>query len=671
MVITGANRVGVRLVVAMLFVLAMPATGLACVEQVAELPDGPARAVDFEGDLAVFGSGRVLVIADLADPNQPVEVGRVVMSEGILAIDLVDVYAYVVLGQSGLRIVDLSEPTMPTVVGSLIPESPGESIEFVDVAVVDACAFVAEWVRGGEFQMARLDVIDVSDPTQPASVGAAERMGVPTAIDASGDHVFLANSNDVRVYDASDPTSPVQVATTASTMEAVDVDLVGNTLYVLHEWTALLTVFDVADPTTPEVISTVDLGMDYPSSLAVMDGLAVAVSWRDGMTTVAVEDPTQPVVTGFLEVVGEPVGVSISGQHAAVAAFGGGLGIVDITNGAEPVQVGALGTPGSSDFLIVAGDLAMLSTGWSGGGRLLDISDPTRPEVLAKLPVDPLPGRIVVEGDNAYVMVGHTDERLPGISIISIADPAQPTEVGFAPTYFQPVDLAVQWPYAFVLGSQIGMSGFWVFDVRIPWTPIRVGTWDDLSGNHPSSIEVAGDFAYVGRRPCPWSTPMCHSSIQAVNIRNPMNPTESGTTRAPSPRSPAIRDGFLYGMTGTGLEIVDCRNPSAPDLAFLEIIDGPSPYQGGRSMALGDETAFTTTYQTWNKPFSARLHLFDINNPTWPRKIGHFDIPGRGMDVGVSGDFVFVAGGDAGLYVYNASACGLPVPRRSNGRAIP
>lgn len=670
-VITRASRIRVRMMVSVLILVALPGVGLACIEQVAELPDGPARAVDLEGDLAVFGSGRVLIVADLKDPSLPVELGRVVMPEGIRAVDLGDRYAYVLLGQSGLRIVDLAEPMMPIVVGSLIPESPGESIELVDIAIVDAIAYVAEWVRGGEFQMARLDVIDVSDPTRPASVGVAERMGVATAIEASVDAVFLANSNNVRVYDVSDPTSPVEVAVSASTMKAVDMDLVGSTLFVLHEWNALLTAFDVADPVNPEVISMVDLGMNSPSGLAVADGLAVAVSWRDGMTTVGVEDPSQPVVTGFLDVVGEPVGVSISGQRAAVAASGGGLGIVDITNAAEPVQVGALDAPGSSDFLTVAGDLAVLSTGWSGGARILDISDQSRPVALAKLPVDPSPGRVVVEGEYAYAMVGHTDERVPGISLISIADPAHPTEVGFAPTIFSPVDLAVQWPYVFVLGSEIGLSGFWVFDVRIPWTPVRVGTWDDLSANHPSSIEVAGDFAYVGKSSCPWAHPMCHSSIQAVNISNPSSPVEGGTAGAPSPRSPAFSDGFLYGMTANGLEIVDCRNPSAPELAFLETIDGPSPYQGGRSMALGDEKAFTTTYQPWNEPFSARLHLFDVNVPAWPRKIGHYEIPGEGMDVGVSGEYIFVAGGDAGLYVYDVSACGLPTPRRSSGRATP
>lgn len=652
-------------------VVALPWIGEACVELVAELPGGPARAVDLEGDFAVFGSGRVLVAVDLSDPSHPEELGRVAMPEGIRAIELVEGMAYLALGRSGLRIVDLADPTLPVIVGSLTQESPGESVEAVDLAVVGTRAFIAEWVRGGEFQMARLEVIDISLPNRPVSVGGTERMGVATAIAASGDHVFLANTNDVRVYDVSDPTSPVEVATIWSTREAVDVDLVGTTLFVLHEWDAALKAFDVATPEAPELISSLDLGMSYPSDLAVVDGLAFAVSWRGGMTIVAFGDQTLPVITGTLDFPGEPVGVSVSGRLAAVAALGGGLRIIDVNDGSRPVEAGAVETPGSADYLTVADDLVVVSSSWFGEPRILDISDPDHPVYIGTLPVETLPGRIVVEGSSAYVMAERTDDREAGISIISIADPLNPTEVGFAPTYISPAGVAVQWPYVFAVLDHISFRGLWVFDVRIPWTPIRVGTWNDLSGNHPSSIEVAGDFAYVGRSPCPWAHPMCHSSIQAVDISNISSPVEGGITRAPSPRSPAVSDGFLYGMTVYGLEIVDCRNPSAPELAFLEIIDGPSPYQGGRSMALGNDTAFSTTYQTWNEPFSASLHLFDVKNPTWPRKIGQYEIPGSGMDVGVSGDYVFVAGGDAGLHVYDAGACGLPTPRRSSGRAEP
>ena len=57
MVITGANRVGVPLVAAAVFLLVLPSTGFACVEHVVDLPDGPSRAVDLEGDLVYVAFG--------------------------------------------------------------------------------------------------------------------------------------------------------------------------------------------------------------------------------------------------------------------------------------------------------------------------------------------------------------------------------------------------------------------------------------------------------------------------------------------------------------------------------------------------------------------------------------------------------------------------------------
>ena len=47
-------------------VVALPWIGEACVEFVAELPGGPARAVDLEGDLAVYSSC-LLYTSDAAD----------------------------------------------------------------------------------------------------------------------------------------------------------------------------------------------------------------------------------------------------------------------------------------------------------------------------------------------------------------------------------------------------------------------------------------------------------------------------------------------------------------------------------------------------------------------------------------------------------------------------
>lgn len=62
-----------------------------------------------------------------------------------------------------------------------------------------------------------------------------------------------------------------------------------------------------------------------------------------------------------------------------------GLRILDISNPAAPVLVGALTTPGQASDIAIAGDRAYIADGGMGGLLVLDISDPASPVMLGSL----------------------------------------------------------------------------------------------------------------------------------------------------------------------------------------------------------------------------------------------------------------------------------------------
>jgi hypothetical protein len=342
-----------------------------------------------------------------------------------------------------------------------------------------------------------------------------------------------------------------------------------------------------------------------------------------------------------------------------VAAYGGGLRIIDVGDGGRPVESGFIATPGSADYITVVDEIAVVSSHWSGEPRLIDLSDPTHPIDLGTLPVESLAGRVDVEGTLAYVMTGEVGDRASGVSIISISDPLHPVKIGFAPTYVDTVDVDVRWPYAYVIGTY----ALQVFDVRIPSAPVRVTLREHQSDPRPTSITAAGDYAFNGWASCFWG--FCPSSIRSLDVSNPFNPIECGSITGMNMRTPVFRDGYLFGMRGLGLVVIDVRDPETPEVVYIDAVDEPDRNQRGKSVAMcGDVAATMTSYP-------ARLDLYDVTSPTWPRVIGRYEIPGKGMDVGLSGDLTFVAGGDEGIYVYDVSACGLPTPRRSGGRAQP
>lgn len=89
--------------------------------------------------------------------------------------------------------------------------------------------------------------------------------------------------------------------------------------------------------------------------------------------------------------------------------------------------------PGTYQSVDLRGDLAYV--GHSVGLDVIDLSDPTKPVWLGRLPLpDAATVGIDVEGDYAYVAHhGHIDAALEGLTIVDVNDPLAPSEKGFVP----------------------------------------------------------------------------------------------------------------------------------------------------------------------------------------------------------------------------------------------
>lgn len=661
---------------ALALVLAFPWIGETCVEQVAELPDGPALAVDLEGDLAVFGSGRVLIVADLSDPVQPVEVGRVVLTGVVRDIDILDERAYVATGESGLAIVDLSDPSAPFVLGT----AAAAFGEVIDVVADGSYAYAVERAYPTQYaKSTHLDVIDVSQPSQPVLVGSVEtQYRNPVRLAVSGDVVFLAayphlwpapTGEAIRVYDVSDPEQPVELGLPTSSLWGADgIEVVGDELFVLGEaylGGALLEVFDLGDPASPVQIGHLELESYGQTDLAVIEGHAVVIT-VDSLVTVDVSDPEHPAIVGSLDRPGRGAQVAAGGSIAAVAADADGLRIIDISSFEEPTVLGGLETPGSADFINIVGDLAVVSAEWSsslgvGDAHLVDVSEPTRPGELGTLPVEPRWGRVTVDGPRAYVMTGGFKGREPGLAIIDITDPTVPVEDGFLPTDSVHNGMDVQWPYAYL----VSLGVLRVIDVEDPSVPTMVREMEIVNG--ASSIVVDGDYAYMGKFT---NRPGVVHFFQVLDVSDPLAPAELGSLMAGPYWDLHVGDGVVVGGSMTGMAIVDARNPMDPESLYSTRMERGDPYAvavDGRTAAV---TEVLAAYDR-GPGFRNVVDVFHLDNPGSPRKVVAIVVPCRAKDIGVIGDFVFVAGGDAGVFVYDVSACGVPTTRRSGDRALP
>lgn len=674
-----------RCMLATLFLIMVSWPGLTCVEPVAELPEGPARAVDLEGDLAVFSSGRVLIVADLSAPSEPVELGRVVLPGVIEDVDLVGDRAYAVMGEFGLAVVDLGDPEAPVLRGQ-VAAVVGESI---DVAVVEPHAFTVELEQVTEYtSLAHFNVIDVSDPSRPVPVVAVETdFVIASQLAVSGDVVYMASGvpgwpagpgrTGLTAFDVSDPEQPIQLASPNPAIEGVaGIAVSGGSLFVLgveNWWEGpVFEVFDLGDPVSPVPVARLewDYGFGRQGDLAVFGGLAVVASaYGYGLTTIEVSDPEHPTFLGSLDKPGSGLQVSTNGSIAAVTADADGLRLIDVADAAEPALIGVLDTPGSADSINIVGDLAVIAAKWMslldvGDGRLIDVSDPARPSELGNLPVLAERGPVAIDGSRAYVMTGVREDREVGLSIINITDPSAAIEEGFVATGLYAGDVDVQWPYAYLAGY--GMMK--IVDVGSTGEPEVVASIELERSLY--SVTVDGDHAFVGRFV---DTHPYVQTFQALDIADPLHPVELGYLEAGPYWTLTFRDGLVYGGADHGLAVADVHDPSAPEFVFSTMME-PAFVSGRYSVGLGEQIAAVSRVRPdYDRDPDAldRVTVFDLEDPRRPQRSAVFDVPFPVKDLAAAGDFVYVALGDAGVSVYDVSACEPAASRRSTGRVTP
>jgi hypothetical protein len=136
--------------------------------------------------------------------------------------------------------------------------------------------------------------------------------------------------------------------------------------------------------------------------------------------------------------------------------------------------------------MAVAGNCAYVADG-SAGLRVVSVADPAHPSEVGYYDTPGYAEGVAVAGDYAYVADGSA-----GLRVISAADPAHPSEVGYydTPSYVQGVAVAGNYAYA-----AEGSAGLRVISVADPAHPSEVGYYDTPSSAR--GVVVAGNYVYV------------------------------------------------------------------------------------------------------------------------------------------------------------------------------
>ena len=579
------------------------AAGMGVVGGVQAVLDGPGvglvtdiaafEAPDGRPYLVVAGDSETVWVVDVADPHSPALAGAVsdrwfadAWERDVEVLEWSGGHAYAVVSGNGeARILNVTDPRRPALVGGTdgsyvsALKGAGDATLF---ATPDGRvhALVFNWQFG-------LTVVDMTDPRRPTPVGGLEGLGLRPYESAGA---VFSDSSGGRVYAVA----------------------VGGAARVY--------IADVTDPSRPALASVVryadDPSADDGAEPGPADGPAATVIISPARTHIPPEHAEIRISgtdgAGLLGAYKVAIMEAPDGRvYAAVANDGvasgearpqgipAGILFIDITDPSRPVPAGAARDgEGGFDIGSSIGDMAILEapggraymavTG-SGGLRMLDVTDPSRP----------VPAGAARDGEGGFDNLGSAgvaalgpsgDGRLylaivgDGIRLVDVTDPARPVPAGAipdTPRSFYATGGA-EYTAAFGLVGRTyalgtGGDGFHILDVTDPARPVPASSaWD--GGGSFDTLDGAYLIAVTESPSGPFLALVAgDEGIQILDIVNPSRPVPVGAIRygeggldpqwvtdMAAYRSPAGRDYLLVAGHYTGIHVVDITDPARP-----------------------------------------------------------------------------------------------------------
>jgi hypothetical protein len=241
--------------------------------------------------------------------------------------------AYVADDEAGLQIVDVTDPTNPSSLGRY--DLAGARTT-TTVQVRDSFAFIGFWGSNRRF----LRVLDVTDPASP-TFAAEESCRNPLQDMVLRDTLlYCAEMNEFQIFNVARPREPKLAGSCNISGTGVDMLLQDTLAYVSSLPTQIV---NVVNPASPNIIGTFPT---YGNGLAVRDSIAFAPALYDSMVIYNVRNPSSPVRIGRYTFSGGHVwnaGVALVGTTLYVG--GDLLHVLDVSDPLNPTEITAWRPP--------------------------------------------------------------------------------------------------------------------------------------------------------------------------------------------------------------------------------------------------------------------------------------------------------------------------------------
>ena len=550
----------------------------------------------------------------------------------------------------------------------------------VDVAVDAQHAYVAVTDVG-------LKVLDLTDPAFPSYVATLARSGGGWRLVADWPRVYLLSTAGIPrldVIDVTVPDEPVLAGSRTLDAGACDLAVADHRAYVVRTagGAGELMVIDATNPGNMTVVARRPLPVGV-SAVAVGAGRLVAVGGSPAATVMDLANPDAPLPTGSWTDALSPVAVDLAGDLAVVAGPGG-MAVLDLAAGSDPVARGLLADPAGWTGVACDGAGGVWLTrpdGGPAGGetRRVELTDPEMPWPAGSLST----GAVAVVAADGWAWLARGDVGLDAVAAGAGGMPASaswPSPVAGA----VPVAIAARGATVAVVhdltvdGNPRGLLH--ALDLSDPAQPRDRGGLEFAGA--PTDVAVADGLAGV----ISYHARTNRGSVSLVDLAGDGPPQLLGAvTVYGEPTRLVLSPPWLYcGVRGTGagighhLLVIDVADPAAPqlrivwsmsyattamalegDLLRLSGLDGVLPYLQALDVSQPDDP-FSQSFIPMSRAYTdlrvrgdliygleagGTLDLIDLSGDfLWFRDV--LSLPSPPAALAVRGAQVLLAGGD-------------------------
>lgn len=324
-----------------------------------------------DGLVYVTNGSPSLQIYDTSEPGAIIALGAADAAPDGLAVAVDGDQAYVAHGSDGVAVFDIQDPANPSVIGSVRGSALNNP---TDITVHDGFAYVSR-ITGQFSNSGRLVVLDVSNPASPQfEVSGFELNGRPGKMQAEGDRLYVALENrGIDVIDISDPTEPARLSTFTAVGQVYDLHVFGETVYVAGGFRGF-GIVDARDPALLLLVREADIfpGVDEQTNrIRVANGFAyLTASNESTLYTIDFSNPFNLMLVDTRPDTSTPMGIDLDGDRLVVTKGVQGLDVIDI----GPCLTETCAPDLNGDGIVDAADLGRLIGSFRQADSAADIN---------------------------------------------------------------------------------------------------------------------------------------------------------------------------------------------------------------------------------------------------------------------------------------------------------